>query len=94
MPSAGAVAYSIGRRVGPAVRRNRVRRRLRAIMDIAERNGILPAGWYLVSVHSSGSEPGFDELERSVGLILGRLSEQLATTVDAVATPGNQSSGI
>lgn len=40
------VAYAIGRAVGGAVERNRLRRRLRPIMsDLAPS---LPPGWYLV----------------------------------------------
>ena len=42
------VAYAVGRSVGGAVVRNRVRRQLRhAIVDEARGDG-LPAGWYLI----------------------------------------------
>ena len=50
-------AYAIGRPVGPAVVRNRVRRRLRAAareIDVA-RSG-LPAGAYLVSVRPAAAQ--------------------------------------
>ncbi|MBI2709833.1 MAG: ribonuclease P protein component [Actinobacteria bacterium] len=49
---APAVAYAISRRIGGAVTRNRVRRRLRAAFDeIADRSPqLLPAGRYLVTV--------------------------------------------
>jgi ribonuclease P protein component len=42
-----AVAFAVGRRVGPAVARNRVRRQLRAI--VAELAPGLAAGTYLVA---------------------------------------------
>jgi ribonuclease P protein component len=47
-PQVTRVAYAIGRPVGTAVRRNRLRRRLRAILADFERLGRLPASAYLV----------------------------------------------
>jgi ribonuclease P protein component len=44
------VAYALGRAHGTAVARNRLRRRLRAIVADADRRGEIPAGWYLVSM--------------------------------------------
>ena len=44
------VAYAIGRLVGGAVVRNRVRRRLRTVMTDLERAGSLDPGLYLVGV--------------------------------------------
>ena len=52
------VAYAVGRRVGGAVARNRVRRRLR--MLIREQGSSLPAGAYLV-----GAGPGVADLDYS-----------------------------
>ena len=51
-PLAPRVAYSIGRSVGPAVARNRLRRRLRAVMTTLRRRGIAQ-GAYLI-----GAGPG------------------------------------
>jgi ribonuclease P protein component len=52
------VAFAIGRRVGGAVVRNRLRRRLR---ELARRSG-LPGGVWFVSATSSGAS--FSELAR------------------------------
>lgn len=55
------VAYAIGRHVGGAVVRNRLRRRLRAIL--AEQAASLPAGAYVVRASPEGSAWGFEELK-------------------------------
>jgi ribonuclease P protein component len=52
------VAYAIGRRVGPAVRRNRLRRRLRAqAMGLG-----LPSGAFLISVRPTAATLTYAEL--------------------------------
>ncbi|HEX2785655.1 MAG TPA: ribonuclease P protein component, partial [Ilumatobacteraceae bacterium] len=61
------VAYALGRAIGPAVVRNRLRRRLRALLDDVS----LPPGLYLIGAQTdaaqrSGSELAFD-LNRLVG---------------------------
>jgi ribonuclease P protein component len=72
-PGAGAagdvrVAYSVGRRVGAAVDRNRVRRRLRAAMrDVAREGGGLSSGAYLVLVRPEAGTTPYVELKRSLG---------------------------
>jgi ribonuclease P protein component len=52
------VAFAIGRKVGSAVRRNQLRRRLRALA----RSSTLPAGAWLVSAAPGAAETGFDTL--------------------------------
>ena len=47
-PEVTRVAYAIGRPVGTAVRRNRLRRRLRAVLDRCERAGRMPSSAYLM----------------------------------------------
>jgi ribonuclease P protein component len=59
--SKAEVAYAINRRVGSAVERNRLRRRLRAI--VSEQSASLPAGAYVVSTGPGGSSMEFDELK-------------------------------
>ena len=57
------VAYAVGRKVGNAVVRNRVRRRLRAA--VAETAEIRP-GAYLVAAAPAAARLSFDELRRDV----------------------------
>jgi ribonuclease P protein component len=64
------VAYALGRAIGPAVVRNRLRRQLRVMLDDAS----LPPGLYLIgaqpsAAHRSASELAFDlsRLVASVG---------------------------
>ncbi len=58
------VAYTIGRRVGPAVVRNRVRRRLR--MLIREAAPKLRPGAYLIGVRPSAVLLDYDELKEAL----------------------------
>ncbi|MGZ4804962.1 MAG: ribonuclease P protein component [Ilumatobacteraceae bacterium] len=65
------VAYALGRAVGPAVVRNRLRRRLRAMLD----DSSLPPGLYLIgaqpaAAQRSGIELKFD-LNRLVASVRG-----------------------
>lgn len=56
------VAFSIGRAVGPAVVRNRVRRRLRAIVTQLE----LPPGWWLIGARPTVRKHTFVTLQGEV----------------------------
>lgn len=58
------VAYAIGRRVGPAVVRNRLRRRLRGVLQ--ERAAALPAGALLVSAGPEAVALSTEELRAAV----------------------------
>jgi len=60
------VAYAVGRRVGSAVVRNRVRRRLRAVMRSVWAEGRLLPGSYLVVAAPTAVGADWDELGRSV----------------------------
>ena len=60
------VAYAIGRSVGGAVVRNRLRRRLRAaIAAEAARHGV-PAGWYLIGAGPDAA--GLDAASLTAGV--------------------------
>ncbi|HXW34634.1 MAG TPA: ribonuclease P protein component [Acidimicrobiales bacterium] len=56
------VAYAVGRRVGSAVVRNRLRRRLKAAVEGLE----LKPGSYLVAAGRQAGELGFEELRMTV----------------------------
>jgi ribonuclease P protein component len=57
------VAYGIGRKVGPAVVRNSIRRRLRSAAREIDRSADgLPAGAYLVTVRPGAARLDYAEL--------------------------------
>lgn len=65
------VAYAIGRRVGPAVTRNRLRRRMRAILR--ESPVGLPPGAYLVTAGPEATYLSFNDLRSTLTQALDRL---------------------
>ncbi|MGA1345933.1 MAG: ribonuclease P protein component [Ilumatobacteraceae bacterium] len=72
------VAFAIGRAHGPAVVRNRLRRRLRAAFRELAAAGLVPAGTYLVGIERSMTEhllrtSGSDLIDR-VALLIDRAS--------------------
>jgi ribonuclease P protein component len=73
------VAYAIGRRVGPAVVRNRVRRRLREAVRELDRTtpGGLACGAYLVSVRPEAAARTYrdlrDDLARGCAAVTGEV---------------------
>ena len=64
------VAFAIGRSVGSAVKRNRVRRRIRAILSDSE----VPPGLLLIGATPAAVELTFDELRTTVASLLVRLT--------------------
>jgi ribonuclease P protein component len=68
------VAYAIGRRVGGAVVRNRLRRRLRAILASSSP----PPGDYLIGVTPAGADLASTQLRAHVDAALGRLDVAMA----------------
>ncbi|MEL6892151.1 MAG: ribonuclease P protein component [Actinomycetota bacterium] len=68
--SAPHVAFAIGRPVGSAVTRNRLRRRLRALLSSAD----LPAGWFLIGASPAASTRSFDQLAQNVTKLAQRVS--------------------
>jgi ribonuclease P protein component len=61
------VAFSVPRAVGPAVGRNRIRRRIRSIASELSTSGILTPGAWLFIVRPGAASMEFRELERVVG---------------------------
>lgn len=67
------VAFAIGRSVGPAVVRVRLRRRLRAIAAAEAAKGSLVSGEYLIGVAPEGADLTSAQLGRLFEQLLGRL---------------------
>ncbi len=77
LPPPPRVAYAVGRRVGPAVRRNRLRRRLRSVVrHEAHRLG---PGAYLVGAAPGAADVTFAELLSMYRQALDRLGLAGAT---------------
>jgi ribonuclease P protein component len=71
------VAYAIGRRVGSAVARNRVRRRLRAALERHSAQ-LLPGGAYLFAAERSSMNLPFPTLSECVVTLLEWAREEQA----------------
>lgn len=75
LDSSPHVAYAIGRAVGPAVARNRLRRRLRALL--AARGPRLPAGLFLIGATPAAAGRSFAELAVDLDRLLTRIDQTL-----------------
>ncbi len=71
--SATHVAFAIGRAYGPAVTRNRLRRRLRAILHDLDREQRLPPGLLLIGSTSATIELTFDQLTETVTRLVAEM---------------------
>ena len=60
------VAYALGRAIGPAVVRNRLRRRLRALLAATT----LPPGFYLIGAQPIAAQRSTSELEFDLGRLV------------------------
>ena len=69
------VAFAIGRAHGPAVTRNTVRRRLRAMLQAASSVGHLPPGEYLFGGRPGIGERSSTELQFDLDQLLRRLHD-------------------
>ena len=72
------VAYAIGRPVGGAVVRNRLRRRLRAVVSELAKAGQLPSGAWLIGAGPPAVEMTYEHLKASVAEALTALSNEPA----------------
>jgi ribonuclease P protein component len=78
--SSTSVAYAIGRAYGSAVRRNRLRRRLRALLAEADRRTPLPPGVMLIGPHRRVvNELTFDQVAADIGKILDRIRSEVSS---------------
>ncbi len=73
------LAFAIGRRVGEAVVRNRLRRQLRhAAADIARRQpGALPPGAYLVRVDPTVTSSSYQDLAACLSTALAHIARRV-----------------
>jgi ribonuclease P protein component len=60
------VAFAIGRKVGPAVVRNRLRRQIRAVLHEQQQLGQVQAGSYLFGAHPSILDLDFPAVREEV----------------------------
>ena len=67
------VAYAIGKRVGPAVVRNRVRRRMRAAA-LAHRAELRPGGAYLFGAAPAAAAAPYAEIDAAMSELLAGAS--------------------
>ena len=68
------MAFAISRAYGPAVQRNRLRRRLRALLAEIDRDSPLPPGWLLIGARpQTDSELTFDRLRTELQHLIGRV---------------------
>ena len=68
------MAFALGRALGPAVVRNRVRRRLRVALAAASAEGRLPAGLYLVGARPAAATRSFAELTFDLTQLLAQVA--------------------
>lgn len=71
LPSAH-VGYAIGRNVGGAVLRNRIRRQLRSLLEA--KSDQMPAGWYLVGVQPRVGAMSWTDLGVTVDQLLAKVA--------------------
>lgn len=69
LPGPPRVAYAIGKRVGPAVTRNRVRRRLRACVR-RHAHALSPGSIYLFGASPAAGAAPFGDLDQAVARLL------------------------
>jgi len=67
------VAYSIGRACGSAVRRNRLRRRIREIVQRIDHEQPLPTGMLMIGARPAATELTFDTLRLELEALLGAI---------------------
>jgi ribonuclease P protein component len=67
------VAFTFGRAFGPAVQRNRIRRRIRSILTELDREQALPPGLLTIGGRSQLIEHSFDQLQAEITAMITEL---------------------
>ena len=70
------IGYAIGRQVGGAVERNRIKRQLRALFGT--RSGQLRPGWYLIGVTPKATGSTWDQLGALVDRLIGQIEAKIS----------------
>jgi ribonuclease P protein component len=70
------IGYAIGRQVGGAVERNRIKRQLRALFG--SRSGQLRPGWYLIGVTPKATGSTWDQLGALVDRLIGQIEAKIS----------------
>ena len=73
------MAFTFGRAYGPAVARNRIRRRLRAILRELDRSTPLPPGLLLFGGKPQLIELTFDQLQEEVTQLMSEVRRRAAS---------------
>jgi len=68
------VAFALGRAIGPAVTRNRLRRRLRVLCRELDNRCELPAGTLLLGANARAAELTFDQLRNELGSMMHQIT--------------------
>ena len=69
------IGYAIGRQVGGAVERNRIKRQLRVLF--AARSSQLRPGWYLIGVTPKATGSTWDQLGGLVDRLIGQIEAKI-----------------
>ena len=80
------VAFAIGRALGPAVTRNKLRRRLRAILVELDRQGLVPSALMLIGATPAAKELTFDQLRQNVVDLLSAMQASRTATPPRITT--------
>lgn len=68
------VAFAVGKAVGPATKRNLIRRRLRALVSTTSERLAMRSGWLLIGTKPDAVERTFAELSVEVSALLSQVT--------------------
>lgn len=71
------LAFSLGKRLGNAVVRNKIRRRVRAIFTELAKEDHLPHGVYLVGMSDAGAHLSYSSLETHLETVLSKIQKRM-----------------